>query len=134
MWIVSLVSFPDGAQRRLSVKQVADIAGVTPRTVRHYHAIGVLPEPPRDASGYRRYGGTEVVELVRIVRLRALGMSLPQITEQIGTAGAEETTRAEALNALADELDAEITRLTASRDQLRETSPPPRPSINRSRR
>lgn len=105
---------------RLSVKEVADLLGVTPRTVRHYHAIGVLPEPPRDASGYRRYGGKEVVELARIVRLRGLGMPLAQIAERITSDGSSELSLRDALNGLADELDTEIAQLVASRDRLRE--------------
>ena len=104
---------------RLSVKEVADVAGVTPRTVRHYHSIGLLPEPPRDGSGYRRYGGKEVVELVRVARLRALGMPLPQIAERISGTESDDLSLADALGALADELDAEIDRLKDTRDRLR---------------
>lgn len=104
----------------LSVKEVAEVAGVTPRTVRHYHSIGVLPEPPRDGSGYRRYGGKELVELVRIVRLRALGMPLPQIAQRVRATDSDDVSLTDALGALADELDAEISRLVATRDRLRE--------------
>jgi DNA-binding transcriptional MerR regulator len=105
---------------RLSVKEIADIAGVTPRTVRHYHSVGVLPEPPRDSSGSRHYGGKEVVELVRITRLRALGMSLPQIAQRISATDSDDVSLPDALGALADELDAEISQLVATRDRLRE--------------
>jgi DNA-binding transcriptional MerR regulator len=105
---------------RLSVKEVAELAGVTPRTVRYYHSIGLLAEPPRDASGYRRYGGKEVVELVRIVRLRAVGMPLPQIAQRVSDDASDDASLVGALTALADELDAEITRLTTTRDRLRD--------------
>jgi DNA-binding transcriptional MerR regulator len=105
---------------RLTVKEVAELAGVTPRTVRYYHSIGLLAEPPRDGSGYRRYGGKEVVELVRIVRLRAVGMPLPQIAQRIAAADADDASLDSALTSLADELDAEIARLTTTRDRLRE--------------
>jgi len=105
---------------RLSVKEVAELAGVTPRTVRYYHSIGLLAEPPRDGSGYRRYGGKEVVELVRIVRLRAVGMPLPQIAQRVASADTDDASLAGALSALADEIDAEITRLTTTRDRLRD--------------
>ena len=104
---------------RLSVKEVAELAGVTPRTVRYYHSIGLLAEPPRDGSGYRRYGGKEVIELVRIVRLRAVGMPLPQIAQRVGTAEPDDASLSGALSALADELDAEINRLMTARDRLR---------------
>lgn len=104
----------------LSVKAVADIAGLTPRAVRHYHSIGLLPEPPRDSSGYRRYGGKDVIDLVRVARLRALGMPLPQIAQRIAGAENDDVSLAAALSTLAEELDAEIDTLVATRDRLRE--------------
>lgn len=105
---------------RLSVGEVARLAGVTPRTVRHYHATGLLPEPPRDPSGYRRYSSRDAIALVRAVRLRALGMPLPQVAARLAssTTGAESDSGS--LRALADELDAEIARLAKTRDRLRE--------------
>ena len=39
----------------LTIGQLAAYAGVTTRAVRHYHQVGLLPEPERDASGYRTY-------------------------------------------------------------------------------
>lgn len=108
------------APERLSVGDVAELAGVTRRTVRYYHSIGLLPEPARDKSGYRRYGGREVVALVRITRLRALGMPLAQIAERVSVTDSDGAPLADALGALADEIDAEIGRLAATRDRLRE--------------
>lgn len=105
---------------KLSVSKVAEVTGLTPRAVRYYHSIGLVPEPPRDGSGYRRYGGKEVIELVRVARLRALGMPLPQIAERVSATDAEDVSLADALGVLADELDAEINRLVTSRDRLRE--------------
>lgn len=105
---------------RLSVTKAAEIAGLTPRAVRYYHSIGLVPEPPRDGSGYRRYGGKEVIELVRVARLRALGMPLPQIEQQIRATDSGDVALADALDALAAELDIEIERLVATRDRLRE--------------
>ena len=105
---------------RLTISEVAQLAGVTTRAVRHYHAIGLLPEPARDSSGYRRYGGRDVVALVRVVRLRALGMPLPQIAERMVHVGTDDASLSDALRALADEMDAEIRQLAATRDRLRE--------------
>ena len=36
-------------------KEIAALAGVSIRTLRHYHQIGLLPEPPRQNNGYRAY-------------------------------------------------------------------------------
>lgn len=105
---------------RLSIKQAADLAGVTVRAVRHYHATGLLPEPSRDASGYRRYGGRDVIALVRIARLRALGMPLSQIASRVADAQDSEASLPDALRALADEIDSEISQLIGTRDRLRE--------------
>lgn len=63
----------------LTISQLADYAGVAVRAVRHYHRIGLLPEPPRDHSGYRRYTGQDVVDLVRIRTLAAAGVPLGRI-------------------------------------------------------
>ena len=104
---------------RLSIGEVAWLAGVTPRTVRHYHATGLLAEPSRDSSGYRRYGAADLIALVRVVRLRALGMPIAQIVSG-ACEGVDETSLRIQLRALGDELDSEILRLSATRDRLRE--------------
>jgi hypothetical protein len=61
-------------QNVLTIGQLAAYAGVTVRAVRHYHQIGLLPEPERDASGYRRYGAKAVVSLIRIRTLANAGV------------------------------------------------------------
>ena len=65
----------------LTISQLATYAGVTVRAVRHYHAKGLLPEPERDASGYRRYDAAAVVELVRIRTLADAGVPLAKVRE-----------------------------------------------------
>lgn len=62
-----------------SPRQLADLAGTTRRTVRHYHEIGLLPEPPQQSNGYRLYGVDHLLRLLRIRRLTQLGLSLNQI-------------------------------------------------------
>ncbi len=73
----------------LTISQLAAYAGVTVRAVRHYHAKGLLPEPGRDSSGYRRYDAAAVVELVRIRTLAEAGVPLSRVRELLG-AGDEE--------------------------------------------
>lgn len=65
----------------LTIGQLASYAGVTPRTVRHYHQIGLFPEPDRDASGYRRYDAQAVVQLIRIRTLADAGVPLARVHE-----------------------------------------------------
>ena len=65
----------------LTISQLASYAGVTVRAVRHYHAKGLLPEPERDHSGYRRYDAAAVVELIRIRTLAEAGVPLSRVHE-----------------------------------------------------
>jgi DNA-binding transcriptional MerR regulator len=54
---------------------------VTVRAVRHYHAKGLLAEPVRDRSGYRRYGPAALVALIRIRTLAEAGVPLGRVRE-----------------------------------------------------
>ena len=63
----------------LTISQLASYAGVTVRAVRHYHAKGLLEEPSRDHSGYRRYGAHDVVRLIRIRTLAEAGVPLARV-------------------------------------------------------
>lgn len=99
----------------LTIGELAGYAGVTVRTVRHYHQVGLLPEPERDASGYRRYGATAVVQLIRIRTLADAGVPLAQIAEMLD---ADDATFAEAVRRIDARLRAEIQRLQTSRRQI----------------
>ncbi len=65
----------------LTISQLAAYADVTVRAVRHYHAKGLLPEPERDRSGYRRYDAGAVVDLIRIRTLADAGVPLSRVHE-----------------------------------------------------
>lgn len=65
----------------LTIGQLAAHAGVTVRAIRHYHRFGLLSEPHRDASGYRRYDAQAVVDLIRIKTLANAGVPLARIDE-----------------------------------------------------
>jgi DNA-binding transcriptional MerR regulator len=66
---------------QLTIGEAAGYAGVTVRAVRHYHQRGLLPEPPRDASGYRRYGTQDIIDLIRIKALSQAGVPLARVGE-----------------------------------------------------
>jgi DNA-binding transcriptional MerR regulator len=99
----------------LTIGQLAAYAGVTVRAVRHYHQIGLLPEPERDASGYRRYGATAVVSLIKIRTLADAGVPLSQIDRLLE---ADASTFAEAVQRIDSHLCDEIDRLETSRKQI----------------
>ncbi|WP_243654884.1 MerR family transcriptional regulator [Nocardia alba] len=63
----------------VTIGQAAVFAGVTIKTVRHYEKNGLLDEPARDSSGYRRYGSAELLRLVQVRTLAAAGVPLAEI-------------------------------------------------------
>jgi len=65
----------------ITIGQLAAYAGVTIKAVRHYHRRGLLAEPPRDSSGYRRYTAQHAIELVKIKTLADAGVPLARIQE-----------------------------------------------------
>lgn len=98
-----------------STREIAELAGTTVNTVRHYHRLGLLVEPERGGNGYKRYGVRDLVRLLRIRRLAELGVPLSQI-EDVGT----DCHRArDALRELSAELDATMERLRTTRDAVR---------------
>ena len=99
----------------LTIGQLAAYAGVTVRAVRHYHQIGLLPEPERDDSGYRRYGATAVVSLIKIRTLANAGVPLSQISQMLE---ADAPAFAEAVQGIDSQLREEIERLETSRKQI----------------
>ncbi|NNH72860.1 MerR family transcriptional regulator [Nocardia uniformis] len=63
----------------VTIGQAAAFVGVTVKTVRHYHKLGLVVEPERDSSGYRRYGSAELLRLVQVRTLAAAGVPLAEI-------------------------------------------------------
>ncbi|SMD24878.1 MerR family transcriptional regulator [Kibdelosporangium aridum] len=63
----------------VTIGQAATFIGVTVKTVRHYHKLGLVEEPERDSSGYRRYGSAELLRLVQVRTLATAGVPLAEI-------------------------------------------------------
>ncbi len=99
----------------LTISQLAAYAGVTVRAVRHYHQIGLLPEPERDQSGYRTYDDAAVVRLIRIHILADAGVPLARVQELLD-AGQEEFVAG--VQEIDKDLRAEIRRLQSTRKRL----------------
>jgi DNA-binding transcriptional MerR regulator len=111
-----------------STRELAELAGTTVNTVRHYHRIGLLDEPERRYNGYKKYGVRDLVALLRIRRLAELGVPLSRIAEvSRGSDHAPET-----LRELDAELAADIERLERARADiaviLSEEAPPDAPA------
>ncbi|WP_130797381.1 MerR family transcriptional regulator [Streptomyces otsuchiensis] len=97
-----------------STSQLAELAGTTLKTVRHYHQVGLLEEPERAGNGYKQYGARHLVRLLRIRRLVDLGLALSDIPS--AEAGDEEVERL--LRSLDAELAASIDRQQRMRREL----------------
>jgi len=99
----------------LTIGQVAAYAGVTVRAVRHYHQRGLLAEPARDSSGYRRYDAEAVVDLIRIKTLSHAGVPLARIQELLN---AETEQFSQAIAQIDEALTTKIRDLTDHRHHL----------------
>jgi len=99
----------------LTIGQLASYAGVTTRAVRHYHQIGLLPEPQRDASGYRTYDAATVVRLIRIRTLAEAGVPLARVRELLD---ADPETFAAATTEIDRQLRAQIRALREHRRRI----------------
>ncbi len=99
----------------LTISQLAAYAGVTVRAVRHYHAKGLLAEPERDHSGYRRYDAAAVVELIRIKTLAEAGVPLSRVQELLT---ADEAEFAAAVEDIDRRLRAEIRERQRHRERV----------------
>ncbi|MBR8741008.1 MerR family transcriptional regulator [Nocardiopsis sp. MG754419] len=97
-----------------STRQLAELAGTSLRTIRHYHDVGLLAEPDRRANGYKSYGVDHLVRVMRVRRLSDLGFSLARIAE-MGEADAYPENDLMALDA---ELARTIERLQRVRTEL----------------
>lgn len=71
----------------INIGDAAKAAGVSPKMIRHYEQIGLLPEAERSDAGYRLYGERELSVLRFIRQSRRLGFSMEQIAQLIGMWG-----------------------------------------------
>lgn len=99
----------------LTIGQAAAFVGVTVKTVRHYHRLGLLAEPERDGSGYRRYGSGDLLRLIQVRTLAGAGVPLAEIGDLLD---ADPEPFAAALDDVHRRLTERIEDLVARRDTL----------------
>ncbi len=101
----------------LRIGEVAQLLGVTPKTIRHWEKMGLAHPSDRSPSGYRQYTPADLLRLQRIQRLQVLGLSLHQIRGLPGTREQERPWR-EVLQALHADVTARIAVLHARQERI----------------
>ncbi|WP_309062928.1 MerR family transcriptional regulator [Streptomyces sp.] len=101
----------------MRIGELAAVVGVTTRTVRHYHHLGLLPEPERRANGYRDYTLRHAVVLARIRRLTELGLGLAEVRDVLADDAGKEL--AEVLTELDEDLARQEAAIRDRRARLR---------------
>ncbi|MGW0395176.1 MerR family transcriptional regulator [Streptomyces sp. NPDC003042] len=91
----------------MRIGEIAALVGVTTRAIRHYHHIGLLPEPERRPNRYRAYTVRDAVLLARVRRLTELGLSLDEVRDVLADDAGRE------LADVLEELDADLARQEA---------------------
>ena len=81
--------------KSLTIGRLAREAGINLETVRYYERRGLLPKPPRSASGYRLFPADAAPRLRFIRRAQELGFSLIEIRELLALRVSPRTTSAE---------------------------------------
>lgn len=100
----------------LTIGQLARYVDVSTKTIRVYHDKGLLPEPDRDSSGYRRYTARDAIALIKIRTLAQAGVPLARIRDLTRATPEEfETT----LHQVDLDLTARIRRLRETQRRLR---------------
>lgn len=106
------------------IGRLAEAAGVHVETVRYYERRGLIDEPPRSPSGYRLYSAEDLWRLQFIGRGKALGFTLAEIGEILGTPQGRSTAgvlaAAQAKIAAIDERQWELSRTRCRLQQLAE--------------
>jgi MerR family transcriptional regulator, copper efflux regulator len=69
--------------KMLRIGELAKFGKVTPRTVRYYESLGLIPPGEREGAGQHRYPEQTVTRLQKIDQLKALGLSLDDIGKVI---------------------------------------------------
>ncbi|WP_407835226.1 MerR family transcriptional regulator [Streptomyces sp. DSM 116496] len=73
--------------RQVKIGDAAALVGTTPRAIRHYHDVGLIPEPQRGGDGRRQYGFPDVVRLLWIRKMADAGIALDDIRDAFTTPG-----------------------------------------------
>ncbi|MBL8266243.1 Cu(I)-responsive transcriptional regulator [Steroidobacter sp.] len=106
-----------------SIGKAAELSGITPKMIRHYEALELIPKAARTVGDYRVYSAADVHTLRFIRRARGLGFAMDEIGTLLGLwrnqRRASEQVKRLALKHVAD-LDTKIAELQSMRAALAE--------------
>jgi DNA-binding transcriptional MerR regulator len=102
-----------------AIAEICERTGLSPRTIRYYEEIGLLPGVRRSEGGRRVYGDDELERLAFISRLKTLGLSLKEIRELNAVYAIGGSTQA-MLGHLRGLLDAHLSDATRQLEELSE--------------
>ena len=105
----------------MRIGELAELGGVSSKTIRYYESIELLAEPQRTASGYRQYDNDALERLKFIREAQATGLTLAEIASvlELKDAGSSSCAHTrELLERHLDDLDDQIERLQTARTQL----------------
>lgn len=114
--------------RQVGIGDAASFVGTTPRAIRHYETLGLLPELTRGGDGRRRFGQDDVIRLLWIRKMTEAGIALGDIrdaftggrpTDADADADADVTTVLERLERDLAAREAELGRQRAAVENLR---------------
>jgi MerR family transcriptional regulator, copper efflux regulator len=103
------------------IHELAQVSGVSAKTIRYYESIGLVPDPQRAENNYRQYAPDAIERLRFIVSARSLGFSLTDIGEFLsardeGTLPCKRVL--DSIDGRITEIDRRIADLLALRDNL----------------
>jgi Cu(I)-responsive transcriptional regulator len=106
-----------------SIGKAAELSGITPKMIRHYEALELIPKAARTAGDYRVYSAADIHTLRFVRRARGLGFSMEEIGTLLGLwrnqRRASEQVKRLAMKHVAD-LDEKIAELQSMRAALAE--------------
>lgn len=123
-WQTSSPHASEGGPAALGIADVCSRLGLSPRTLRYYEELGLLPEAKRLAAGRRVYGADALERLRFIQRLKAIGLTLAEIRELNAVHAIGGSTRAmlgrldELLERRLCEVDTRLAELARLRDEI----------------
>ncbi|WP_086312148.1 hypothetical protein A5821_003428 [Enterococcus sp. 7F3_DIV0205] len=100
----------------MTIKEMAELVGVSADTLRYYERIGVIPTVTRTIHGVRDYDAVHLEWIQSILKLKASGMTLEMIIEYVRLANLGEST----IEARKNLLEEEQERITAKIEELQE--------------